>query len=313
MDAVMNYNTFHLRAFVGLGAIVALLMTQPDVSVAQNSRTFAACYVPDVGAVYLVGEPGLPDACLSANHEKIQWSESGGGVVTILDGSVTTDKLADEAVTGAKIADATIQADDIVDGTITAAKLEPGVIAGVQPGSIGTTELADAAVTSTKLASGAVGAVNMAARAVRNLTIQDNAVDSRTIVDNSISGLDIAADAVQTRHIRDGQVDGKKITDNSITADDIAAKAVGSDELAIPIAWRVDGSTLAANATTLFTVACTASAPSIVSGGWSTNPPVTVLRSYPNLGVTPNQWEVLLKNGTPLQVSVDLYALCADW
>lgn len=40
-------------------------------------QTFQACRVPDVGAIYMVGEPGTPEQCLSPDHVAFSWTEQG--------------------------------------------------------------------------------------------------------------------------------------------------------------------------------------------------------------------------------------------
>jgi hypothetical protein len=65
-----------------------------------QGTTYTACYVPSVGAVYLIKRSGLPSACLSTAHVEFSWTEGGA----VADGSVTTAKIVDGAVTTAKIA-----------------------------------------------------------------------------------------------------------------------------------------------------------------------------------------------------------------
>ena len=55
--------------FAGVIAL-ALGVLSPRVAEAQQPETFA-CYVPDVGAIYLIKLHGLPTACLSATHVEI--------------------------------------------------------------------------------------------------------------------------------------------------------------------------------------------------------------------------------------------------
>jgi hypothetical protein len=74
-----------------------------------SAQTYEACYVPSVGAVYLIKQAGLPGACLASAHVPFTWTLAP----TLADGSVTTAKLADNAATSAKIA----------DGAVTEAKL----------------------------------------------------------------------------------------------------------------------------------------------------------------------------------------------
>lgn len=44
----------------------------------EDPTEFEACYVPDVGALYLINLPGLPTECLDPAHEPIGWTEGGG-------------------------------------------------------------------------------------------------------------------------------------------------------------------------------------------------------------------------------------------
>jgi hypothetical protein len=141
------------------------------------AATFYACYVPQVGAMYLIKLAGLPSACLAPTHQAISWSE--GGDIVIGDGSITTVKLADGAVTGGKLAAAAVTTDRIADGAITAIKLAPGVGGGtgtVADGSITTAKLADAAVTAAKISTAAVQASHLATGAVGTIKIADGAV-----------------------------------------------------------------------------------------------------------------------------------------
>lgn len=67
---------------------------------AQDPQVFHACYVPDVGAVYMIKIAGLPEACLAESHVEVSWGDSGAPA----EGSITTAMLADAAVTAEKLA-----------------------------------------------------------------------------------------------------------------------------------------------------------------------------------------------------------------
>lgn len=90
--------------FLGLGLL-------PAGAAAQAQTTFSACYVPSVGAIYLIKVSGLPQACLSAQHQEITWSDAStfeipSEAITsslLAAGAVTSDKIAAEAVTPASI------------------------------------------------------------------------------------------------------------------------------------------------------------------------------------------------------------------
>src|SRR5205809_5828994 len=62
------------------------------------AQQLSACYVPSVGAVYLVGLPNLPGACLAAAHVPISL-----GTGTIADGAVTPAKLATDQASLGKV------------------------------------------------------------------------------------------------------------------------------------------------------------------------------------------------------------------
>jgi len=121
-----------IRAF-RVAAATGAFVAAATAAAAQAPQTFHACYVPEIGALYVIRLAGLPDQCLAASHVEITWSE--GGPVEIADGAVSTAKLADAAVTAAKLA----------DGEVTAAKLAAAAVT--------TTALADASVTRAKLAA----------------------------------------------------------------------------------------------------------------------------------------------------------------
>ena len=185
-----------------------LMMARPA---AAQSQTFYACYVPDVGAMYLIKIPGLPANCLSASHVEISWTEGGTGEVA--DGSITTAKLADGAVTGIKIAEGAVTSGHIGEGAVTDVQIVEGAVT--------TTKLADGAVTSTKIAAGAVtdaqlgeGAVmdlHIAAGAVTPAKLADGAVTSPKIGEGAVSEVKIAAGAVTTGKLVDGAVTGPKL------------------------------------------------------------------------------------------------------
>ncbi|MGH7636122.1 MAG: tail fiber domain-containing protein [Gemmatimonadaceae bacterium] len=80
-----------------LPALLATILI-PVASSAQTARTWTACYVPSVGAMYLVKETGLPTACLATTHVEVTWTD---GVVS--DGSITAAKLADGSIATAKL------------------------------------------------------------------------------------------------------------------------------------------------------------------------------------------------------------------
>jgi hypothetical protein len=140
--------------------VFTLALTASGLSAQEEAQTFRACYVPRVGAIYLLDLPGLPTGCLSSEHQEIAWTEgtpvAPGSVGTDLlaDGSVTAPKLADGAVAAAAIAVDAVTSAAIADGTVTAADLAPDALVGsaFELPFLATVEANDAtafAVTST--------------------------------------------------------------------------------------------------------------------------------------------------------------------
>ena len=83
---------------------------------------------------------------LSVNGHK--WEMQKPSTVSLEDGAVTTQKLADRAVTDAKLADGAVTTPKIADKSVTDAKLADGAVT--------TPKIADKSVTDAKLADGAV-------------------------------------------------------------------------------------------------------------------------------------------------------------
>jgi hypothetical protein len=111
---------------------------------------------------------------------------------TVLDGSITTSKLADGAVTSGKIGDGNVATVDLANGAVTGAKI------------------AADAVGSSHIAAGAVGASEIAADAVR----------SSEIAANAVTASEIAADAVGSSEIASGAVGGSEIANGAVTQTD---------------------------------------------------------------------------------------------
>lgn len=63
-------------------ALAALVSTPAGA----DAQTVNACYVPEVGAIYLVNQPGLPTQCLASSHVALSWSEGGITSITAGDG-----------------------------------------------------------------------------------------------------------------------------------------------------------------------------------------------------------------------------------
>ena len=111
-----------------LVAVALCLVLAEAGPAAAQEQTFTACYVPDVGALYLIGLPGLPTECVSDAHEEVRWTE--GGATEIAPGSVRSEALAPGAITAEKIAPGEVQTRHIGQGQVVRDRLAPGSVDG---------------------------------------------------------------------------------------------------------------------------------------------------------------------------------------
>jgi hypothetical protein len=142
----------------------------------------------------------------------------------ILDGIVTTVKLAANAVTAAKVATAAISSTALQDGAVLEAKLAANAVT--------TGKLADLVITDTKLAAAAVTAAKVAAGAINTAAIADAAINAQKIGDAAVVAGKLATAAVTSTAIANDAVTAGKVAADAITAREITAGAVSTAELA---------------------------------------------------------------------------------
>jgi hypothetical protein len=164
----MNYRN------VRIGLFTAGLLIGSAAHVSAQATTYRACFVPQVGAMYLLDLPGLPTACLSVEHQEITWSDGAAPLA----GSVDTDALADDAVTGAKIANGSVGILDIGTNAVGRLEIETDGVASAEiaANAVGASEIAAGAVGASEIATGAVGASEIATGAVGSAQIATGAV-----------------------------------------------------------------------------------------------------------------------------------------
>ena len=126
----------------------------------------------------------------------------------ILDGIVTTVKLADDAVTQAKVAVGAIGSTEISDNAVTT----PKIVAG----AVQTAQLDALAVNASKIAAGAVTTAKLDTLAVTADKIAANAIVVGKIAAGAVDATAIAADAITGKTITGGTITGALIqTDTS--------------------------------------------------------------------------------------------------
>ena len=172
----------------------------------------------------------------------------------IVDGAITTVKIAQDAVTNAKIAVDAIQGDVIAAGAITETKIGADAVTAakmandavtadvVAAGAITTTKIADDAISTAKIAANAITASEIAAGSITSNEIAANtitagqiaagAISTDELAANSITSAKIAANQITASEIAAGTITATQIATDTITASNIAAGAIATDELA---------------------------------------------------------------------------------
>ncbi|MFF7476688.1 hypothetical protein [Streptomyces sp. NPDC008092] len=157
----------------------------------------------------------------------------------VLDGIITTVKLADDAVTQAKIAAAAVGSTELAAGAVLEEKLAANAVT--------TGKLADQVITDTKLADDAVTAAKVAVAAIEAPALADGSVIAGKIAANAVTATTIAAGSVQTAALAADAVAAGKVAADAITARELAAASVTAAEIA---ANAVTAAAIAAGAIT---------------------------------------------------------------
>jgi hypothetical protein len=139
----------------------------------------------------------------------------------ILDGAVTTLKLAAEAVTAANIAAGAVGSIQIGEQVVDLEHLAANSVGGEQliAGAIAAGHLGAGSVTALAIAANAIQAVNIAAGAIQAGAIDAGAVTAEKILALAITGDKIAANAVTAGAIAAGAITADKIRAGEVLAD----------------------------------------------------------------------------------------------
>lgn len=111
----------------------------------------------------------------------------------VLDGSITTAKLADNAVTSDKLSNNSVTSAKIVDGTIVAADIADTTITGAK--------LVNSTITGGKIASNTITAINIANSTITNAKMAANSINSSNIIDGTVTGTDLAANTITLNNL----------------------------------------------------------------------------------------------------------------
>lgn len=144
----------------------------------------------------------------------------------VLDGIVTTIKLADDAVTQAKIAAAAVGTTEISDDAVTTQKIVAGAILAGQ--------IAAGAVVTDKLAAEAVTAAKIATLAITTDKLDANAVTTTKLAAGSVDATALKADAITGKTISGGTITGTDISGSTVTGGVLQTNTSGSRVVITP-------------------------------------------------------------------------------
>lgn len=224
------------------------------IKLADNSSIAAASTAPVVdnftGRGWFQSTSGNLQVYLAGSYQQVVMPTAG-----ILDGAITTAKVANNAITDVKIqsggltassiatnavttikiADANVTTAKLADSSVTNAKIAPATIESsrLANGSVVTAALADAAITSAKFATGAVNTAAIADLAVTNAKIADTTIvyAKLNLADGSVPGAKITDGSITSAKILDGTIATADLADSSVTSAKIATSGVTAGKI----------------------------------------------------------------------------------
>ena len=153
--------------------------------------------------------------------------------VTIADGSIIDNDLADDAVTEEKIEHGAVGTSTLQNNSVTSAKIADGAVGTVDlaDGSVATVDLVDGSVTAAKIAGGAVDETALRNNAVTTGKIADGTIVQADLALSSVSKNNIQNDAVVSGKILDGTIGSADLSDNAVTGAKIADGTIASADI----------------------------------------------------------------------------------
>lgn len=171
---------------------------------------------------------GLPPSSFAVANHTHDFS------ISIPDGSITSEKLAQAAVTTAAIANSAVDTTKLADLAVTAAKLADGSITTpkLSDAAVDSTKLQDAAVTTAKIANLAVSKDKLANLAVDASKLADSSVTATKIANAAVGSAAIASAAIGSAHIANGAILNAHIANAAISSAKIRNGAIGTAQIA---------------------------------------------------------------------------------
>ena len=201
-----------------------------SLTAAQITGTLTNSQIADLSAAKITGSI-VGTQILDGAISTAKLAAGSVSTAKLSAGAVTSDTIAANAITSAKIESGAITTAKLAAGSVTATQLAADSVSAdkIQANSIGTDELAANAITAGKIAAGAIVSDKLEANAVTAGKIAAGAVSADQIAANAITSEKINAQAITSAKIKAGDIQGDRIAANTITGGLIAASGIITD------------------------------------------------------------------------------------
>jgi hypothetical protein len=201
----------------------------------DSIQNYANAYSYRLVAYSKVGSASAPSASNSGTAKQAVGTD-------ILDGALTSAKIAVGAIDSTKLAAGAVNAQAVADGAIAAGKLAANAVGttNIAPGAVTGTQLADATIGTAKIINGAIGNAQIADAAINNAKIANldagkittGSLDANRIAAGSLDAAKITAGTLTATQIQAGSLTGDRLAANTVTANQIAAQTITANQMA---------------------------------------------------------------------------------
>lgn len=228
----------YTNTFTGDGTTTVFNLTQDPTSIDSTQLFIDGIYQPKSG--YSINGQLLtitPPPAAGSDIEISIGVPSDTSIVTVTDGTISTEKIQTSAVTNDKIAPFAITEEKLADASVSSAK--------ILSSAVSTGKLENGAVTNAKIAQEAITADKIASESVTNSKLAPGSVSTDKIANSSITQTKIATDSITTSAIVDGAVTQAKAGNMLLPSGAVMAFAMNS----APAGWLAANGALVSTTT----------------------------------------------------------------
>ena len=144
-----------------------------------------------------------------------------GGIV---DGSISTTKLAEGAITAEKIATGAVTNLLLANGSVDNSKLANDSVTNqkIENGSVDGDKIADGSITNTKMSADSIGTPELMDDSVTTIKIADLNITEGKLATGSVTSGKLGTSAVTTDKLNNASVTVDKLADNSVTTEKLS-------------------------------------------------------------------------------------------